>query len=472
MSATILKSAGQHPLLDGGLFRGNVGDLDLVRAALVTNVASRLSSGESYTEIKDWLRHAQLFTYRPTDTDLESLVSLVYGRLEHRNLWSKWTDVHPEMSGTRIWELEELSSCLLEYWTARRSTHVPQPQLRHELSSLWGLKVPELIEAWSALPADPFAHFVDFFDLLASEEAIVGNLASHCWMHKVARKEIDRWMDDLPWDGIALRHLLSFSREIRRLRSALVVLEHYMNSSSTPDPIRSAGERVRELLSVQKQSYQQVMSGLTAHEVFLLADRNDDQVFLDQCAIAYAANHRENVRRDACETTTGMWGTIPWRVVFVQGEDQVRAAREFIDWKVYEVTIHASDSVSSPMEVFLHAPPLAASRVPTSFTFSPRRAHELCQLLLFTKVGGVVMEFMELRWDEELGGDVSVPLGTVRLPLDAEVVDAIVPWLCAKLRSLLPEGPLAEGEHLSFAWRSKGPLVGLISEPEHLDPWG
>lgn len=268
VSAAILDGTGPHPALTTGLFRRDLGDVDLLRAALVVHIACRLTSGEDSARVVDWLRPRKLFgPLPPADSDLESLVRLVSHRLEHRCLWS---DAVPAMSGVRPGELTQFSSCLIKYWTSQRGTDVPRARLEREVSAVWGLGMPELVEAWTARPANPFAHVLDVFDVLVGEEPVVANLAVMCLSHDTVYEKIDRWTESLSWDGLALGHLFSFGRDLHQLRGARTVLERFAASSAMPEEARPFAQRVRELMDEQRARQEQALGDLTSHEIILL----------------------------------------------------------------------------------------------------------------------------------------------------------------------------------------------------------
>lgn len=273
VSTAVLDGTGPHPALDPHLFRRDLGDVDLLRAALVVHAAFRLTTGEDTARLVDWLRTRRLFApFPPADPELQSLVQLVAHLLEHRCLWS---DAVPAMSAVRPWELPQFSSCLIEYWTSQRGAVVPPAQLRRDLPSVWGIKAPGLVDAWTAHPADPFTHVVDFFDVLIGEEPIVANLAVMCLSHDTVYEDIDRWTESLSWDGLAVGHLSSFGRDLRQLRSARTVLERFAASSAMPEEAQPFAQRIRELMDGQQSRHQQAMSGLTAHEIILLGGPNE-----------------------------------------------------------------------------------------------------------------------------------------------------------------------------------------------------
>ncbi|OKI16998.1 hypothetical protein A6A08_06945 [Nocardiopsis sp. TSRI0078] len=447
--------------------------MDLVRATLVTLVAHRLSAGEGLTKVTEWLTVREVFSSAaPTTEILESLVHRITERLEQQRLW---LGSALEMTGIPQWNLEELSSCLTEYWASQRGSVVPAAQLRHELTGCWDIRMPELIDAWMGLPEDPFADFVDAFGILKQEETIVGNLASLCLSHGTARSHVEAWVDSLHWDINHTEHLFLFGTELRYLRAARQVLNNSMARADMPPHVLTAGRRVNDLWDELETRYRSVMRGLTAFEVLLLVDRDDDEVFADECLAVYMAQHRPNIRKIPCETAAGTWGPVPWLVVVVRGEEQVAAARKILGWEVHQITANIPQSFSSPVGLSLDAPPLESAGVDAAFSFFPRRVGDLCQILLIAKRREVSVEFVELRWNEDLEAEESIPIGARGFLFtqdDAELLDRITSWACSRLRRLLPNGPLAEDEYLANAWASRGPLVELLSQPEDLDPWG
>lgn len=470
LSSTVLKGAGEHPALASHQYRADLGDIDITQAVLVTLIAERHLNGETPDSITKWLHPLEVFASPVPMEELSSLVREIHRRWENHSLWSL---VNMSMGGTGLWDPSRVSDALTEYWTSQRAAVVPRERLRRELVGCWGLgvEIPELIDAWLERPLGPFDDHVENFDIFDGEERKVAGLGRACLHSTLARKSSRQWAESITWDYSRQTYLVRFGRQIRQLREARVFLDLSMKTDGFPENLIIPSRRVRELMAEQEQRHRRTLSALTAHEVFLLGDRDEDHLFTEACATVYIAQNVENTREDPERTSVGMWGKVPWGSIVVRGEEQVAAARKVLGHRVLKVGFSLPAGASASPRLFLDMRPLNDAGVDAGFTFSPREAHDLCRLLLIIQRRSFCLEFVELRWNEELEHDEAFPIGTYNLPLDGDTVDKVLPWALSRLRRLLPKGPMSDDQLLSFIRPGHGPLAELLRRPTHLDPW-
>lgn len=470
MSKEVLRGVGEHPALAAHRYRVDLGDVDITRAILVTLIVERHLKGETSSSITKLFHPLEIFASLLPLDELDSLVRQVYRRWENGLLWNS---MNVRLAGTRIWNPSVMSTSLIEYWTSQRALVVPRKRLERELVGFWslGVEIPELIDAWLNRPPRPFADYVDNHDLFDGEDPKVFRLGLACLTSSWARKDVERWSDSLTWGHGNMVFLHQVGIQLRELRSAQPFLERATMMEDFPKNLVEPAKRVREIMAEQENRHHRILSSLTSHEVFLLTDQDEDEVFADACATVYVAQDPENTRNDPMETSVGMWGGIPWGSIVVRGEKQIEAAKKVLESRVLKIDLAIPAGSSSLLSLTLDMPPLRATRVDAEFAFSPRKAHDLFRLLLLTLRRELCVEFVELRWNAEWEREDSFPIGTHSLGLDDDLVENILPWALTRLRKLLPQGPLAEDQDLGYITSGRGPLAELLRRSTHSDPW-
>lgn len=452
VSAVILEGLDGHPVLESERFRSDLGDLDLLRAALVTRVLQRLVSGDSDSDVSAWLGSCEVFVAPAPEGELrDSLVHLVRSRFESQTVWGH---PRPWELGIHAWNPEGVADCFLQYWASQRSAIVGRERLRHELIGCWGIRDEKTLQAWTCLSARPFGNVLGSPTRLVTGNKAVADHAQKYLAHPVADFEVARWEESLGWVGAEIGHLHSLGEAMERAQFALAAQGEASELTGLPVLEYSVWASLRDAFIRMRDASFEAVNLLTGYERALLMARDTDQVFEDDCLNVYTAHFSRNTRFAQDETGPSSWGTLPWLSVVVEEQDQVEAARRALEWGTHPLVVKLPETDEAPLILSIDAPVLASVRATASFWFYPRHAQELCQLLAMARRGRVCAEFIVEPADDAV--DAANPdrfLGIRHFELDTEMAETLRGWALSGLRTLLPEGPGQPGS---------GPLSGLL----------
>lgn len=463
----LLGDTAEHPAMLPGGFRTDLGDVNLLRGALVARIGRLLLRGELPSSIAEWVRSSEVFLAPPPDVETtEALVQRVQERMADRGLWTGPT---PWKTGVRLWDPEGLCELLLEYWASQRSAVVPPERLRRELTGCWGVEDSRTLDEWTVLLENPFSYNVGR-EGLGSNDGSVLSLVRQCLEHPYVTETIENWAARFAWDRSEVGHLFRIGAAIHASWPAKETLESMENTGIPERPEKVHFAAVDTLLQHGNDHYRS-LGRLTNYERSLMEKPDEDGLFINGCIDVYTTHLSRNNRLRLEETGPGTWGPFPWWSVVVEGPLQVEAARRVLEWRSHPLTCRTPETDSAPLALRLDAPALGSVKVNSEFWFYPRLARELCQLLIIARRGSIAVEFCERSMDDEWEGELT-SLGVYLLDVSPEQAHIIETWAAERLRELLPTNPpthraeFEPGEHLALA------LSELLSTSAEIDPWG
>ena len=451
-------------------FRNDLGDVNLLRGALVARIGQLLLKGEQSASVVEWVRSSEVFLAPPPDRETaEALVQHVQERIAESGLWEGST---PWKMGVRLWDLEGLSELLLEYWTSQRSAVVPRERLRHELTGCWGVKDPRTLDKWTLIPHDPFSYDVGREGLRSNDKDTL-SLARQCLEHAYVKGVVADWAACFSWEQSEIPHLFRIGSAIKEAWPAKETLESAAELTGIPARPEKVHFATMDTLLRHGDEHHEALGNLTNYERSLVESPDEDRLFTDGCIDVYTSHLPWDNRLRLEESGPGNWGPFPWWSVVVDGPRQVEAAQRALARKSHSLLCHVPQTDAAPLVLALDSPMLTSTKVVSEFWFYPRLARELCQLLIIARRGSIAIEFCE-RSFVDVGYGVGInlaSLGVYLLDLPPEQTLVIESWATGCLRELLPTNPSARRAEFEPDGLLALALSELLTTSVEIDPW-
>lgn len=470
VSTGLLYPFADHTAMDVDGFRADLGDVDLLRGVLISRIGCRLIAGENTASVSEWVRDREVFLAPPPDGEL--LARLAHDIARRMGSHGLWDGPDPWTLGVRIWDPEGLSDALVQYWVSQRGRVVPSPRLRRELIGCWGIEESHLLDEWCRTSTGDIPYLVNRTAPRSKSSTVIA-LARQCLEHPAMETLVERWEAGFFWNRTEVGHLFRIGAAMQKSWPARELFNEPEEVTGVPS---GATEQIHwatvDALLNHGDEHHRVLRTLTAYEISLLDELDQDQLFINGCLNVFVSNPGWNVRSDpfdTAETSPGSWGPIPWWVIILDNNRQVDAAEKVLEWRTHTFLSRLPQTNAAPLVLALDAPILTSAKVETEFWFYPDHARALCELLLIASRGAIAVEFL-LRdeWDEAR----SEAKGTYLCPLPEKLRETIRSWALERLRSLLPtlDRPLTPKD-FSREEALGGRLTDLLAKPSHQDPW-
>lgn len=470
VSTGILHPFAGHTALDVDGFRTDLGNIDLLRGILISRIGCRLVAGEDTASVAEWVRDREVFLAPPPGR--EALARLVHDVAQRMGTHGLWDGPPPWTLGVRAWDPEGLSAALVQYWVSQRGRVAPSSRLRRELIGCWGIEDSRLLDEWCRASTDGILDRVNHFDPRSNNSTVIA-LARQCLEHPAIENIVEQWESGFFWHGIEVGHLFRIGAAIQKSWPARELFNEpeELTGVHSGETEKIHWATVDTLLNHGHDHHRALLT-LTAYEISLLDELDQDQLFINGCLNVFVANLGWDIRSDpfsTAETSPGSWGPIPWWVIILENDHQVEAAEKVLRWRTHALTPRLPQTNETPLVLALDAPTLNSVKVETEFWFYPGHARALCELLLIADRGAIAIEFL-LRdeWDEV----DPASKGTYLCPMSEKLRETIRTWALERLRSLLPtlERPLTPKD-FSHEEALGSHLADLLAKPSYQDPW-
>ncbi|WP_157091137.1 hypothetical protein, partial [Nocardiopsis listeri] len=389
VSTGFLHPFADHPAMDVDGFRTDLGNIDLLRGILVSRVGCRLLTGENTASVVEWVRDREVFLAPSPDGSV--LARLVHDIASHMGGHGLWSGPDPWALGVRIWDPEGLSEALTQYWASQRGKVVPSSRLRRELIGCWGVEEAHRLDEWCRARTDGLPYLVDRTGLRSNDGATIA-LARRCLEHPVMETLVEQWEAGFFWNRDEVVHLFRIGAALQKSWPARELFNEPEEVTGVPsgETEKVHWATVDALLNHGDDHYR-LLRTLSAYEISLLDELDQDQLFINGCLDVFVSNPGWSIRSDpfdTAETSPGSWGPIPWWVIVLDNDHQAESAAKVLEWRTHTFLSRLPQTNAAPLVLELDAPILTSAKVETEFWFYPGHARALCELLLIASRGG------------------------------------------------------------------------------------
>lgn len=464
----LVKAVDKHPALDPVRIASELGDVRLVRALMVGQIAALAASGCSSGDIGGLLTASPAFVAsRPEREQLTDLANKIRWCLEFDGLivGSAWL----LGCGLRAWSPEGTFQFLLELWSVRHLGSLSRTQARRELERCWNVQDLHWLESCLSGSADPLQGYPDVWATLKAEPDFrASNAAALALGHRASNRAWERWVDRLPL-GTAAGHLRTIGGDLVHCTLARPFLRRVRDQPDLDRDLRPVMIRAMKIIDNHLEHLKTVVNGLSAFERELMVDRTDDQYFQDQC-LTELGNWSCNVTTRSSwggvpDAAHGWWGPLPWWTITVQDDDQQRAANAALDEGTLPLGFEHDPTHPERLGLMCRKPRTGSPGMRADFTFDLSNPAHAGELLAIGRRGNIRIDVLKPA-DYELDDPQPVLLGTLRVTAGNEVARMLTELASTALKDLLPAAPEAGASCYEFP--ALGAVLRQVS-PHRLD---
>ncbi|GHJ09851.1 hypothetical protein TPA0907_42180 [Micromonospora humidisoli] len=427
---------GEQSALDPAGIVPGLGDVDMVRALVVTRVAALISAGCSTADVVRLLTDCGVLAGPGAEPErLGDLVGTVRRQMASFGMGdSVWL----LGCGLPAWSPDSTYRLLLELWSARRLGSVPPGRVKRELIRYWDVRDRAWIEACLSRSPSPLRAYTNIWDALKAEPDVRVRTCAAIALRGDAESEraLEDWIDPFVRDASTAQHLFSIGMDRVKAEQALRFLRRLKDS---PDEgLRKITSRVVEIIERQQEQVAGAVDGLSTWERHLLRDRTDEERFQDECLAELLRWSYVPVARSwtaGPDVAHGLWGPLPWGRIRVRGDNQVEAATATLTEGTRLLGLNRDPNSPGRVELICRRPRTGSPGLRAHFAFDLTNPAHASELLLIGRRGEVCVDLVQASEIEE-----DIHLGTLRVAAGDELAQMLTE-IASKALIELPGAP-------------------------------